>query len=153
MTKLAYQIKARNLVNTYAIELYALMAAHFRPFVGEPVLTEAEQFFAKVKKNLPTFERSGLWWYFSISRYSASITLRMDIFDGEGKMIQESQDIYLLDLDGGNLTKIYDSIPHKNDFTEAGVLADLEKLKQAEEALRQVRRELGPFAPTAKVIG
>ena len=149
---LALQVQTRNEANAFANELGGIFTEFFKPYVGEKIIKADGNLIAKIVKTIPALGKPGIRWRFDFSRYSVGVTLDvMHTHNGITNYINAS--FLLLDITEGTLVKVYEFEPLKADYSAEFVNEKLAELKRAEEVLRNIRRELGPFAPPSRHIG
>ena len=146
--RLEAQIKAQNRAATRALELYDELAAIFRPLVGKQVCKAADPWalLAKVKALLPKLENTpALMIYQHSSNYSLVWVVKACEQDGEDVCEYREVSVYIGELRGLVLEKIYDSPNLRHDYSVAEIKAAREEVKAAQKALDEAKSKLYPF--------
>jgi hypothetical protein len=143
--RLEAQIKAQNRAATRALELYAELAAIFRPLVGKQVC-KANGLLAKVAALLPKLENTpALSIYRYRSNYSLVWVVKACEQEGEDVCEYREVSVYIGELRGLVLEKICDCPNLRHDYSLAEVKAIREEVKAAQKTLDEAKAKLSPF--------
>jgi len=146
--RLEAQVKAQNRVAARALELYDELAAIFRPLVGKQVCKANDPWalLAKVKALLPKLENTpALMIYQYSSNYSLVWVVKACEQAGDDVCEYREVSVYIGELRGLVLEKIYDSPNLRHDYSVAEIKAAREEVKAAQKALDEAKSKLYPF--------
>jgi hypothetical protein len=115
--RLAAKVEATNNVYRTANEFYVKLAAVFAPLVGQKVLTADGNVLAKYAKLMPVLPHgTRLRMWKQTSNYNLSWGISGNAQAGEISMYAEVS-LYIGDLNGGVLTKLYPAPEFRTDYT------------------------------------
>lgn len=144
--KLEARVQAVNTAHLYANSLYDLMAAAYKPLIGQDIFKADGTMFQKVEKLLPAVPESPrIHVYRDAGRYSIRYGIRAwHPIPGSNDMTYEIS-VYIADITGGKIEKLYDPPAFRTDFT-AGEIADKRQAyKDAQKKADDAKSALWPF--------
>jgi hypothetical protein len=141
------RVKARNKVNAHAIAFYTMMAAVFKPLIGEKVEKADGSLLAKIDKILPPFpEEEGLRFWRHHAPYSIAwgLDIREPVQDAE-VWTYEKEIVYIARVDNQILTSMESPFTARTDYKAS----EIERLRKAYEKAKndadKARSALFPF--------
>jgi len=148
MTTLKAKIEAKNKTVLFILEHAPKLLEYGRAFVGKQIIRATDNSFLKKFeiKSLLSETSTQLHWYFQISNYSVSLVVRC--YEMDDKQCSQSMEttVYLFELSGGNLEKLYDFNPESfRTFNVQEILDARKKLEQAEKAVSEALSAVGDF--------
>jgi hypothetical protein len=127
------------------LELYAALTAIFRPLVGKQVC-KANGLLAKVNALLPKLENTpSLMIYRYSSPYSLVWVVKACEQEGDDVCEYREVSVYIGELNGLVLEKIFDCPDLRDDYSVAEIKAAREEVKAAQKVLDEAKAKLNPF--------
>jgi hypothetical protein len=151
-TALEAKIGARNEVNDLANKLSPAIFEAIRPLVGTKVFNAGAVISQKLRKCLPelpnTVEASA--YYSTGHGYSFVVVFKTSTMypdrTGDHYCASYAEDtVYLANIDGLTVSKLYDFQPRRTDYTAAEVIAARAELKLAKNAVSAAQSKLYHF--------
>ena len=141
------RVEARNLANSEAHKLSAVLAEAFGPLVGTAVTKNDGGILHKHMHRLPDFAYSrGLSYYRHSSNYSLAWVVKVCVsIGGQEGCVYEEAVVYVGKMDGNVLTHLEEPFEGRTDFTAEEILEKRVALEAARDALDDARSALCPF--------
>lgn len=156
LTKLEIRVRGENTASRIANEIFPVLAEFFSEYVGESIRKQSGGLFKKIEDKLKEIEsqfpsdpilqmivRNGL-------EYSVSYLVKCcETYTEEGRecgeAIYSEKVVYVADLQGGVVSRIYDPPEFRTNHSVDTVIKARKKFKEAEKAFNEARSALFPF--------
>jgi hypothetical protein len=149
--RLAAKVKAVNRVHAEANRLYPILANYFAQFVGQKIVKQDGGLLHKIDRDLPALPEGWagrgeiqVWRHGSHHTLSWGIRASEHVSDEQGNTSYEIV-LYVGDLEGAVLAKLYQAPQYRADFTAEEIASGRERLEQAKKVVSQIEGTLHPF--------
>ena len=144
--KLAAKVKATNKANQTAIELYPKLVAVFRPLIGQKIVKIDGSLLTKIADLLPPLPNDhDLRVYRNRSEYTLSWIVNASEQVNDHSCTYAEIGLYIGDLNGNVLTKIYDEPQLRANYTVTEVEAQRAAYWSAQKVADAAKSALHPF--------
>lgn len=139
------KVEARNVVNAEHNRLLPILAAAFKPFVGQKILKVDGSLLAKFENLVPQTGGKIFSAFKQNSNYTLSFVLRSCVNDSVGGCAYDQATVYVGNICGGTLESLIDPQPLRADYTVEDVLKARQALKEAKQAVDRANSNLAGF--------
>lgn len=152
VNNLEAKVRATNLANLFANELYDVMAAVFGPFVGQKITKADGSLLAKVQACVPDIphgadgEYNIRYWFDHNSKYSLRYGVSADVYHAGGSEYSRDQSVYIGNMDCQVLVELSTPEHRRVDWT-------VEELRAMQEEYRKVKKQADNLCNTLMQFG
>ena len=138
-------VRAVNMANAAAIELYPKLAELFRPLVGTKIEKVDGTLLAKIAMTLPEFPCTpALHVYKHTSNYSLAWSVKTCV-SIPGYCVYYEATVYVGNMRNGVLTELSKPFSARTDYTADEVIQKRDVYEKAKQAADDARSDLFPF--------